>query len=186
MSLLARVKERADTAAWSQFTALYRPLLVRYARSWGLQPVDADDLAQECLVELMRRMPAFEYDRCRGGFRRWLRVFVSYRIRNHLRKRREPSGRTGDFERPQQRERGPVEAWDRIWLQEHLKYCLDRIRPDFEPRTFNAFRHAVIQEWPIPRVCETLGMNANQVYIAKSRVAGRLRETMVGLLGDAV
>ncbi len=184
-SLLMRIKDRGDDGAWQEFVALYRPLLTRYVRCRGLGPTDAEDVAQECLAVVARKMPGFNYDRRKGGFTRWLRVVVRLAVRDHLRKRRERSAETGDFERPQHRERTPVEVWERLWLQEHLKYCLERIRPDFENTTFEAFQRCVIDEWPVEKVCDRLGMNANRVYIAKSRVGGRLREVMTELLGDS-
>lgn len=184
-SLLIRVRDPRDGEAWRQFDELYRPLIVRFARAAGLPAADADDLGQECLTELVRRLPQFEYDRARGGFRRWLRVFVRYRVRNYFRKRREQNARTGDFTRPQDRESSPSQVWERIWLQEHMHYCLEQIRDEFEPQTYAAFKHYVLDEWPVSRVCEALGVNANQVYIAKSRVAARLRVVMAELLGDA-
>ena len=184
ISLLLRVKDHADTAAWREFVDLYRPLIIRYARARGVPADDAEDLAQDCLAELARKLPEFEYDRRRGGFKRWLRVFVDFRARNHFRKRRDAIARTGDLRRPQSREDDPAEVWGRLWLQQHLRFCLERIRPDFEQQTYEAFERYVIDEWPVERVCKSLHMNANQVYIAKSRISGRLRTEMVELLGE--
>lgn len=184
-SLLLRVRNPGDREAWREFDGLYRPLIVRYARTAGLSHADADDVAQQCLLELTDRLPKFEYEARRGGFRRWLRVFVRYRVRNHFRGRREQSARTGDFQRPQRRERVPAEVWERIWLQEHLSYCLEQVRSEIEPQTYEIFQRYVIDEWPVKQVCDTLGVTPNQVYITKSRVADRLRTAMAALLGDA-
>jgi DNA-directed RNA polymerase specialized sigma24 family protein len=45
-SLILRVKDPADAASWSQFLAIYRPVVVRMASRRSLQYADADDLAQ--------------------------------------------------------------------------------------------------------------------------------------------
>lgn len=45
-SLIARVKDPANEAAWIEFLAIYQPVVLRMARNRGLQPTDADDLAQ--------------------------------------------------------------------------------------------------------------------------------------------
>lgn len=184
-SLLIRVRNPGDREAWREFDGLYRPLMMRYARAAGLAPADAEDIAQQCLVELIERMPQFKYAPERGGFRRWLRVFVRYRIRNHMRRRRDQSARTGDFRRPQSRERVPAEVWEQIWLQEHLAYCLEQVRSDIDPQTYEIFRRYVLDEWSVTRVCKTLGVTPNQVYITKTRVAERLRKAMTALLGEA-
>ena len=185
-SLLMRVRDQSNERAWREFVALYRPLLVRFAQARGLSKPDADDVAQDTLALLMRKMPEFEYDRHKGGFKRWLRAVVSFRVREHLRKRRDHSADTDDFARPQKRERTPEEAWERIWLQEHLRYSLEQIRPRMEAKTHAAFCRLVLDEWPVAKVCEALGLTANQVYIAKSRVGRQLRTFMVQLLGHDV
>ncbi len=46
-SLLVRLKDPRDEQAWSEFVAIYTPLVDRLARAKGLQPADAADLAQE-------------------------------------------------------------------------------------------------------------------------------------------
>lgn len=181
-SLLVRVKNRDDFEAWRVFVDLYKPMLVRFARVWGLNQSDAEDVAQDCLASITKHIASFDYDPKRGGFKKWLRTIVNNRVRELRRKRRDCTADTGDFERPQQRERDPQEVFEQVWLQEHLRYCLTRIRSDVEPKTYDAFQHAAIDEWPVERICKVLSMTANQVYYARSRVTRRLRETMRDLL----
>ncbi len=47
-SLLERLRQRADHAAWGRFVELYTPLLYYWARRAGLQQQDAADLVQTC------------------------------------------------------------------------------------------------------------------------------------------
>lgn len=181
-SLLARVKDREDSQAWWEFVGLYRPILLRYARAWGLNHVDAEDMAQQCLTTITEKIASFEYDPSRGRFRAWLRTMVNNRIQNMHARHREQVADSGDFKRPQERERSPEEAWDQIWQEEHLKYCLEQIRALVEPKTFEAFRRVAIEQAPVPEVCEALGMTANQVYVARSRLTRQLREMMTEML----
>ena len=138
-SLLVRVKNREDSQAWCEFVGLYRPILLRYARARGLNHVDAEDVAQQCLATITEKMASFEYDPSRGRFRAWLRTMVNHRIQNVRARRREQIADSGDFKRPQEREPSPEEAWDQIWQEEHLKYCLEQIRTLVESKTFEAF-----------------------------------------------
>ena len=48
-SLLVRLRDPGDNAAWGEFIDLYVPLVYGYARKQGLQDADAADLAQEVL-----------------------------------------------------------------------------------------------------------------------------------------
>ena len=169
---------------WREFVSLYRPLLIRYIRSWNLSAAESEDIAQKCLTEVSRKMPDFQYDKSKGGFKRWLRVLTTYRVKSHFRKRREQEADSGTFKRAQERELTPVEAWERVWKLEHLHYCLKQVREKVEEKTFEAFKYVHLDGWPVQRVCETLNMNPAQVYNAKSRVTRHLKEKMVAILGD--
>jgi RNA polymerase sigma-70 factor (ECF subfamily) len=41
-SLLIRVRNPADQAAWHEFVEIYRPVILRLARQKGMQEADAD------------------------------------------------------------------------------------------------------------------------------------------------
>ncbi|HJZ60193.1 MAG TPA: sigma-70 family RNA polymerase sigma factor, partial [Gemmataceae bacterium] len=60
---------------------------------------------------------------------------------------------------------------------------LDRLKAEFEPKTWELFRRFVLDGAPADEVAAELGATPNAVYIAKSRVLARLREEAVGLLG---
>src|SRR5207302_9807265 len=62
VTLLERVRQRDDQAAWERFVALYTPLLYRWAQRAGLADQDAADLVQDVFVLLMKELPSFEYD----------------------------------------------------------------------------------------------------------------------------
>ena len=48
-SLLVRMRDAHDQAAWADFVRLYAPAIYRFARRKGLQDADAADLTQEVL-----------------------------------------------------------------------------------------------------------------------------------------
>jgi RNA polymerase sigma factor (sigma-70 family) len=183
-TLLVRLKDPGDEHAWPEFVSLYRPILVRYARARGLPITEAEDIAQQCLVAVVRRIASFEYDRQRGGFKRWLRTLVNNRVRNLWRDRREVHAASADLRRPQTCERSPEEDWDRIWLQEHLNRCLQQVEQEVETKTYLAFRYSALEQWPVERICAELGVTRDQVYVSKSRVTRRLRELMKDMLGE--
>ena len=45
-SLILRLNNQQDVAAWNEFLAIYRPVVLRMALRRGMQHADADDLAQ--------------------------------------------------------------------------------------------------------------------------------------------
>lgn len=184
VSLLLRLKADDNSRAWQEFTAIYRPILLRYARACGLDAHDAEDIAQECLAQVNQSIGRFEYDKRRGGFKRWLRVMVKRRVINRLRKRHECQAESGVFRRPQEREGLPEDEFEKIWLDEHLRYCLGRLRDEIEPRTCEAYQRLALDGWSVEKVCRTFDITANNAYVIKSRLTARLRELMVEIIGE--
>lgn len=182
-SLLLRIRNRADGAAWVEFDAIYRPMLMQYARSRGLDAAVSEDVVQECMTSIHQNIDRFEYDPAKGRFKGWLRTLVNNRFRNILRDRRDQLAESQDFKRPQERESEPDELFDRIWQQEHLKHCLKTIRDEVEESTFRAFVAYVIEDQPIDKVCADLNMNSNQVHAIKFRITRRLQQRMHELIG---
>ena len=66
-SLLLRLRDPRDEAAWRQFVDLYAPLVYGYARKQGLQDADAADLSQEVLCAVAGAVGRLEYDPRAGG-----------------------------------------------------------------------------------------------------------------------
>src|SRR5689334_18592550 len=71
-SLILRLRDAADVAAWDEFVALYGPLVYRLARRQGLQACDADDLVQELFAATARSVSTWLEREDRGKFRAWL------------------------------------------------------------------------------------------------------------------
>ncbi len=181
-SLLLRIRDRADTEAWRVFDSIYRPLLFRYARARGLGEDDAEDVTQHCLAAVYNHIGEFSYQPEKGRFRSYLRTLVNNRVRDLLRCRHDRQGRTGEFERLEQREPSPEEVFDRIWMEEHLAHCLRELRGEVEETTFRAFWNYVIEEQPIAQVCSDLNLRPNNVYTIKWRVTERIAAKMKELL----
>src|ERR1700733_15469555 len=81
-SLLVRLRDPQDEAAWAQFVDLYTPLFYGYARKQGLQDADAADLSQEVLSAVAGAVGRLEYDPRRGAFRNWLFTVVRRKLSN--------------------------------------------------------------------------------------------------------
>ena len=173
-SLLLRIRDRSDVEAWRTFDAVYRPMLRRFARAWGLSEDDADEVAQHCLTALSDRIADFEYDRRRGRFKRWLRTLVNNRVRDLLRQHRPVQADTAMLGGAQQREASPEEVFDRIWMEEHLAHGLRSLRDEVEERTFGAFVALVIDQQPVREVCARFDLKPGNVYTIKWRLTERL------------
>jgi RNA polymerase sigma-70 factor (ECF subfamily) len=83
-SLVLRVRDASDDAAWAQFVEIYTPLIYGYCRSRGLQDSDAADVAQEAMRMVAKAIGKFDYDPQRGKFWNWLLTIVRNRLHNFL------------------------------------------------------------------------------------------------------
>jgi RNA polymerase sigma-70 factor (ECF subfamily) len=85
-------------------------------------------------------------------------------------------------ERPGQDEESA--AWDREYQQRLLAYAADRVRPLFEESTWQAFWQTAVEGSAGKDVALNLGMSLGAVYIAKSRVLGRIKEHIQLLIDE--
>jgi RNA polymerase sigma-70 factor (ECF subfamily) len=155
----------------------------------GVRGSDADDLMQDVLTVVVRRFPEFVHPDRPGAFRGWLRAIAANCARDAWRaKRVAPKAPGGtDFGSYLARLEDPADDLSREWDREHDVYVtrrlLERIKVDFEPKTWDLFQQFVLDGKPAEQVAEACGTSPNAVYIAKSRVLARLREEAGGLLG---
>ena len=184
-SLLLRIRDRSDTVAWRQFDTIYRPMLMRFAKSRGLDHAGAEDVTQHCMAAVSKYIDRFDYDPRKGRFKDWLRTLIHNRICDVHRRPAERPAPSGVLAAVQADEASPEELFDRIWREEHLKQCLRLVRSDVEASTIRAFEMYALEQRPIEEVCRSLDMTANQVHAIKSRLTKKLRATMKGLLDAA-
>ena len=183
-SLLLRVRNLGDKDSWQEFFGIYQPLLYRYARARGLDRETADEVAQQCMVLLSKRMPTFSYSREKGGFKHWLHRLANNKISDYFRKKKLPNVPSSNLRQARQPKVSTDELWEREWGKKHMSYCLKQIQDKIAPTTYQAFRYHVIAGWSVGRVSEALNISPDQVYAAKSRITRKLRAKMRDLLGD--
>src|ERR1700677_2139706 len=92
-SLLVRIQDPTDTAAWREFIDLYAAVVYGFARKRGLQDADAADLMQEVFRSVARAIGGWTYDSSKGKFRSWLYAITRNKVFNFLdAQRRHPRG----------------------------------------------------------------------------------------------
>lgn len=183
-SLLLRIRNLDDFAAWCTFNQLYRPLLIRYATANGLDDNSAEDVAQDCLESVARHIETFEYDPARGRFKAWLGALVRNRVRNLVRRRREQPGADEALDVAEDDAPGPDERFEQMWLEQHLWHCLKELEATVDPKTYRAYVGFVIEQRPLESICAELGLTSSNVYTIKWRMTQRIAARMRELLHD--
>lgn len=179
-SLLMRLRQPGNQAAWQEFVRLYTPLFYYWTRRLGLQGQDADDLVQDVFLILIRTLPGFTYDPSKS-FRSWLRTLLMNRWRDSRRHDELSPNPSADLE--------DVAAPDSNHTVEEVEYrhfligqALRIMQAEFEPTTWKACWEYAVCGRPAPEVASELGVSIAVVYSAKSRVLRRLRRELEGIL----
>jgi RNA polymerase sigma-70 factor (ECF subfamily) len=189
-SLLERLREGPNETAWQHMVDLYSPLIRNWLRRYSLQDQDADDLVQDVLAVVVRKLPEFKKKAQIGAFRRWLRSITVNCLREFWRSQRfQPkvagTGNEGFADVLDQLE-DPESALSKVWDREHDEHVtrrlLEMIRPRFEAKTWQAFQRVALEGASVDQVAEELGLSVNAVFIAKSRVIHMLRQEGQDLL----
>ena len=180
-SLLIRLRDRGDHAAWTRFVEVYQPLIHGFARKHGLQEADAADLAQEVLRAVARSVGRLDYDPRRGSFRGWLFTVVRNQLRDFRdRKRRQVqgSGNSGvqQLLNDQPTPERPEDEWDREYERRLFTWAAEQVRPAVQAATWQAFWRTAVEGQSGQEVAQALGLSVAAVYLAKSRVMARLKE----------
>jgi RNA polymerase sigma factor (sigma-70 family) len=183
-SLLENLKDWKDDESWREFFQMYWKFIYGLARKSNLTDSEAQEVVQETIIYVSRKMPGFNYDRARGSFKGWLAKLTRWRIMDQLRKRDghllffAPAGPGEpdpflDLPDPSPQKLSVIdEEWERNLFETALQRVKDRVKP----LQFQIFELYVIKKWPILQVTDALGVNMGQVYLAKHRVSALLRE----------
>lgn len=186
-SLLERLRSAGPAAAdWRRLHDLYTPLVRAWlARVDGLA-TDADDLAQEVLVVVVRELPGFRRQRD-GSFRTWLRQVTVNRIRSWRQARaRRPTAGADPTDQFLIQLEDPSSDLSVEWDRDHDRHVFAKLlaaaRPGCEPATWEAFRLFAIEGRPAAEVAAQTGLTENAIMLAKSRLLKRLRQEAAGLI----
>jgi RNA polymerase sigma-70 factor (ECF subfamily) len=181
-SLLARLGDSEDRAAWRQFVELYGSLVYSFVRKHGLQDADAADLTQEVLLAVAQAAGRWHYDRKRGTFRGWLYGITRHKVARFLQRRlAQPvvsGGSDGLRVLNEQPSPGsdPDESWEQEFQRHLFRLAAEQVRDRFAPATWQAFWRTAVEGKSAATVAGELGLSVGAVYVARSRVLARLVE----------
>jgi RNA polymerase sigma-70 factor (ECF subfamily) len=203
-TLLERIRDTTDDRSWSEFFALYEPLLTSYVRRWsldrglGFSDSDVQEVVQDVFIKLYRSLPSFRLDHARGRFRTWLwRITINAMLdRVPARKAFRRAQRRGDQaqagrQRPKLFDEGQVDLravagpqgeedaqWSLAYRQAILNRVLDEVRLQIvgdNPNKWASFEGHALQGRAAAEVAAELGINANLVYQNTARVLQAVR-----------
>jgi len=184
-SLLLRLRNAGDDEAWSQFVSVYTPLIFGFCRGRGLSEADARDVTQDVPKAVASAIPRFEYDPQRSSFRNWLFTVVRSKLNNFFAAQARQPRPAGETTLAQFTESEPDRKLEETWQQEYklnlVRWAAGQIQAEFKTQTWDAFWRTAIQGEKAETVAGELGLSLNALYIARSRVTGRLKQMLQGI-----
>jgi RNA polymerase sigma-70 factor (ECF subfamily) len=181
-SLLSRLKNADDQESWNEFFNTYWKLIYRTALRAGLTETECQDVVQETVIGVCRKIPEFKYDPKRGSFKSWLLRLTYWRIRDQYDKRLPrviESNAEGDLVESMVDPKSALEAmWEAEWEKNLFEAAVERAKRAVDPKCFQIFDLFVLQHWPAEKVRTLLNISSAQVYLAKHRVLSLLKKEM--------
>jgi RNA polymerase sigma-70 factor (ECF subfamily) len=161
-------------------------LIYSVAIKAGFNDAQAQDVVQETIIAVAKKMCGFKYDPQIGSFKAWLLLNVRSRIADHLRKRNRPLALAtapcdGDTWRnavenlPDPSGATLDAIWNEEWEKNIFAAAVERVKSEVSAKQFLMFDLYVLKDTPVRKITRSLGVNAAQVYMAKYRIARLLQ-----------
>lgn len=181
-SLLSRLRESNAQESWRQFFDTYWRLIYATALNAGLSDWEAQEVVQETVLTVVRKIRSFRYDPVVGSFKGWLLTIVRWRIADQFRKRQEQiqplrarrgteTQGTATIERVADPRGIDLDTiWEEEWQRTMFAAALARVKRQANARHYQMFDLHAVKQWPVQKVAQTLGVTAGHVRLAKHRI----------------
>jgi RNA polymerase sigma factor (sigma-70 family) len=185
-SLVERLADWRDRKRWQEFFDTYWKLIYSAARKSGLHDAEAQEVVQETVITVAKKIENLKYDPAIGSFKGWLLQITRWRIADQFRKR-EPAeaglslsvddDATATIERVPDSRIVDLEAlWEKEWQENLFEAAIARVKKKVDPKQFQVFDCYVRKEWPAQKVAEHLRVSVGQVYLARHRISALIKK----------
>ena len=190
-SLVDRLADWDDRKHWQEFFDTYWKLIYSAARKSGLTDAEAQEVVQETVITVAKKIDKLRYDPAIGSFKGWLLNITRWRIADQFRKRRpadKQSARSNEDRQTATIERvadsNVVDLdtlWEKEWQENLFAAAITRVKKKVDPKQYQLFDCYVRKEWPAQKVAAELGVSVGQVYLARHRVSALLKKEIKAL-----
>lgn len=186
-TLLHRVRQQYDEKAWEEFVYYYRGYVYNIALRMGLSHHDIEEVVQNVMVKLWKKLPEFEYDPSRGRFRGWLCTVTSNDVKHFWQKKSRDPERLGPGEREELIRRmhempstPSMDMAEEEWTLYVMTIAWKRVRPEFGEKERAVFE-MLSKAREVEDIAKELGIATSSVYVYKKRVTDRLKKEVARL-----
>lgn len=179
LSLIEKVRDPQNTAAWSEFATLYTPIIFGFLTRRGLASSDAEDVTQDVFRSLAQALPGFELDKSVGTFRNWLFTVTRSKMNTHLKKLQRVDIPIGEIP-----EASETKDWDHFYYKEVFAKACELARLHIDEQSWQVFWRTAVEDESPKAIAEELKLSLDNVYQKKSRVTARVKEAIKSIDGD--
>ncbi|HEV8541300.1 MAG TPA: sigma-70 family RNA polymerase sigma factor [Verrucomicrobiae bacterium] len=191
-SLLVRLKNWEDQESWRDFFNAYWKLIYAAASSAGLKDSEAQDVVQDTVIAVAKKMKDFRYVPGVDSFKGWLIYLTRKRIALEYRRRERMKGpveaRAEQLDWMIEAENLPDPAgldletlWDQEWERSLWEAAVTKVKTEVSLKQFQMFDLYAVKERSATEVADELGVPVAQVYLAKHRVSALLKKELTRL-----
>jgi RNA polymerase sigma-70 factor (ECF subfamily) len=188
---LRRLKSWDDQESWADFFNTYWRLIHSAALKAGLNDAQAQDVVQDTIIVVAKKMKDFAYDRATDSFKGWLlyltrkRIALEYR-RKELARVTFGSSESTDWTLEANDLPDPAgfdlqSVWEQEWERNLWEAAITRVKKEVNAKQFQMFDLYTIKEKSAPEVARQLNVPVAQVYLAKHRISSLLKNELTRL-----
>ena len=85
-TMVRGLRDLEDQKVWNRFFESYWKLIYHSARKAGLEDADAQEVVQETVITVTKKIGGFDYDRSKGSFKGWLMQTTKWKVLDQFRK----------------------------------------------------------------------------------------------------
>lgn len=186
-TLLERLRDLDDHQSWQEFFDSYWKLIYRAALKSGLPGSEAEDVVQETVIGIARRMGDFRYNPQDCSFKGWLMHVTRRRIIDHLRKRQtgpqmfvpwpmDPEMEEGELEiNDSMAQKAFEDVWEAEWQRNLLDAAMERLKQKVSGEHYQIFYLHSVKNMGAREIGKLLGVSTTKVYVVAHRLECRVR-----------
>jgi RNA polymerase sigma factor (sigma-70 family) len=185
ITLLNAIANDTDTVRWTEFFVKYEPALRGYLVSC-FPSLDHDDIIQETLKTLVRRLPDYRYTPDeKGHFCAYLIGIAKHKALDQLHKEK----RIKDLQRRSDENKKLMDgngAHDDEWKMRAMEAAIEQLFADasINPRNKEIFRHVALMHEPPETVASLFGVTRGNVDVIKKRMIEKLSALVAAMTSE--
>ena len=172
-TLIHRIKDRYDEAAWEEFVEIYRRYIYMVIRHMEIDMDTTEELTQSILIKLWQKLPEINFIQGNAKFRTWLSKVIYNSVVDHQRSVKRSPNLT-ELNETHGIDSQINKMMDTEWENYIANLALERVKTSFSGKAIEVFEMTRTGK-SLEEISIKLDIKQDSVYRLKNRVIGRLK-----------